>query len=89
MRRDPCVPRSGCSVALHGVLVPGQKGRDRSPSITVDFNDDGLVILCFKTDQEHGFERLDRIKESQPNLIVWLKMETKVWTEPAWNRCTV
>jgi hypothetical protein len=75
-------------MTLHGLLVPGQKGRDRSPSIAVDFDDDGLIILCFETDQEHGFEMLNRIKESRPNVIVWLKMESKVGAEPAWNRWT-
>jgi hypothetical protein len=59
-------------------LVTGQKGGNRGPVITVNFDSHRFVVTSLKRNKKVGCRVFNGIAFSRPHIIVWFEMETKV-----------
>ena len=71
------------SMTLGGTFISSEEGWYGSPAVTMNLYDNRFVILCFQAHKKGRLEMLDGICKSWPDLVVGLKVETKVGAEPA------
>ena len=70
-----------------GSFITSEEGWNWCPAVAVDFDNDGFIILSLQANEKRGFEMLNWISKSRPNLIMRFEMKPEIGAKPAGDSC--